>query len=75
MDPAKVVSRSNSDLLAIDMISANTNLSTPARMEAIYAYAVEWHKDTRLHPSQNSIGTREYKRAKEKGHLFQGGNN
>lgn len=70
MESAKVVSRSNSDLLAIDMISANTNLSTPARMEAIAEYARNWYANTRLHPSQNSIGTKEYERAKEQGRLF-----
>lgn len=70
MDPAKVVSRSNSDLLAIDMIIANVNLSPAARMEAIAEYARKWHADTRLHPSQRSVATKEYERAKVNHRLF-----
>lgn len=71
MDSAQVVSRSNSDLLAITMIADNVNLSTSARMEAIAVYADKWYKDTRLHPSQRSLATEEYERAVTSRRLFQ----
>jgi hypothetical protein len=70
MEAAKVVSRSNSDLLAIKMIADNTNLSAAARMEAIAEYAAAWHRVTRLAPGDRSIATREYERAKTSRRLF-----
>ena len=71
MDSSKVISRSNSDLLAIQMIAANTSMSTVARMEAIAEYSHKWFTDTRLHPSQRSIATEEYKRRKNSHSLFE----
>ena len=70
VDPSSVVSRSNSDLLAIKMMADNTNMSSAARMEAIAEYAAKWYTDTRLHPSQNSIATEEYQRCKKNRRLF-----
>lgn len=70
LDSAKVVSRSNSDLLAIKMIADNTNLPVAVRMEAIAEYAASWHRVTRLAPGNRSIATREYEQAKTNRRLF-----
>lgn len=51
LDPASVTSRSNSDLLAIEMIANNTSMSPEARMLAIHAVVGAWDLAT-----QNSTG-------------------
>ena len=47
MDPAKVTSRSNSDLTAIEMIGNNVNMSPEARMAAILDRALDWDAATK----------------------------
>lgn len=53
LDPAAVTSRSNSDLLTIEMVADNVGLSTPERMTLILAITREWdaatHNSTERH--------------------------
>lgn len=46
LDPAKVTSRSNSDMLTIEMIGNNTSMSPAARMTAIQAVVAAWDRAT-----------------------------
>lgn len=44
--PDQVTSRSDSDLLVLEMIAQNTSMSTPARMALIAERMAEWDRAT-----------------------------
>lgn len=46
LDPAKLTTRSNSDLCFIDMVADDTSLSPEARMELIAQIARDWSRAT-----------------------------
>jgi hypothetical protein len=60
MDPAKVTSRSNSELCNIAHILEQRHLSPEARVLLIWRIADDWHEDTRYgdgpgHPAQREV--------------------
>ena len=46
LDPAKVTSRSNSDMCTVERVLTDTSMSPAARMEFIYLLGQQWHKAT-----------------------------
>jgi hypothetical protein len=46
LDPAKVTTRSNSDLCTVERVLTDTSMSPAARMEFIYLLGQQWDKAT-----------------------------
>jgi hypothetical protein len=46
LDPAKVTSRSNSDMCTVERVLNDVTMSPAARMEFIYLLGKDWHRAT-----------------------------
>lgn len=71
MDTAKVASRSNSDLCAIELILNNRSMSAQARMEAICRRSQKWHRATEG-SSGRGLAVRECDSRQESGVIYGG---
>lgn len=69
MDAARVITRSNSDLAAIELIMSNRTMSSQARMEAIWRRSREWANETEG-SSGRASAEREFEARADRGTLY-----